>query len=105
LQEAAGAFGQDLEAVLGGAGHDVENFLDEIEGDIFMKEVAHGVDEDGARLFPAEGDIESLGLEGQAEAVAVVGLAHGAEAAGESFGVAVLAAGADFGAAGDGVPG
>jgi len=69
------------------------------------KGVAHGVDEDGAGFFPAAGDVEGLRLEGEAEVVAVVRLAHGVESFGESFGVAVLAAGADFGAAGDGVPG
>ena len=91
--------------MLWGAGHDVEDFLDEIEGDVFMEEVAHGVDEDGAGFFPAEGDIKGVVVEGGAKAVTVVGLAHGVEASGESLGVAVLAAGADFGAAGDGVPG
>ena len=91
--------------MLWGAGHDVEDFLDEIEGDVFMEEVAHGVDEDGAGFFPVQGDVEGLGLEGEAKAVAIVALAHGMEASGESFGVAVFTAGADFGAAGDGIPG
>jgi hypothetical protein len=37
------------------ARHDVENLGDEIKGDVFVKEVAHGIDEDCVGLLPAEG--------------------------------------------------
>ncbi len=44
-------------------------------------------------------------MEGDAEAVGVVGAGGGLQAEGEALGVAVFAADADFSAAGDRVPG
>ena len=44
-------------------------------------------------------------MDGELESVLVIWLPHGFEAAGHSFGVAVLAPGADLGAPGDGIPG
>ena len=105
-EEALGAFGEYLVAVPVGLGHHGENLADEVVGDGVVEEVAHGVDEDGAGLAPAEGDVQGVGVGGDdGEAVAVFGHTGGVEAFGHPLGVAVLAAGADFVAAGDGVPG
>ncbi len=59
-----------------GTGHYIEDLLDELEGDVFMKEVAHGIDEDAAGLSPVQGHIENMGVERNLESVAIVGLAH-----------------------------
>ena len=67
-------------------------------------EVAHRVDEDGLGPLPAEREVEGIFVQGDVKAVAVVGVAHGLEAAGHALGVAMFAAGADLGTARDGVP-
>jgi len=70
-----------------------------------MEQVAHGIDENRLRFFPGERQTECFLMGSEGEAVAVVFLAHGLEAVGHSLCVAVFAAGADFCAAGDRVPG
>ena len=105
LGEPLGALGEHLVAVLVRRLHHLEDLVDVVVGHVLVEEVAHGVDEDGARLRPAERLVEALGAQLQLEA-ALVGVAgDAAEALGEGFGVAVGAAGADLGAARDGVPG
>ena len=90
--------------MLRGSGYNVEDPGYKIERDIFVKEIAHGVDENGAGLFPIERYLQSMRVQGELEAVGIVGAAHRLEAAREAFGVAVFAAGTDLRAAGDGVP-
>lgn len=51
------ALGEDLEDVVVSAGHDVEDRSDVVGRYPLMEEVAHGVDEDEARLLPAQGMI------------------------------------------------
>lgn len=119
------AFGEDLEGVLRAAVHGVEDALHEFERDIFVEQIAHGVDEDGARQTPGKRVADGGVIEKDAAvpAAAVVndacivrhapgGIAagdrragHGGEAFSHAFGVTVGTAGRDFFAADDGVPG
>lgn len=69
-----------------------------------MEQVAHAVYEDGLRLFPGQRQLESVFMQCQLERILVVPRAHRLQALRHAFGVAVLAAGADLGAAGQGVP-
>jgi hypothetical protein len=63
--------------VMGRARHDVEYLEDEVEGDIFVEEVAHGIYEDYARAAPSEGDIKGVRVGSNAEAAGVVGATGG----------------------------
>jgi len=103
--QALGPLGQHKEAMPRGLLHHREDAVDERQGHLGVKEVAHGVDEDGLGLLPRQGEGEHLGLQGEGEAVDVVGLPHRLEALGHPLGIAVQAARADFGAPRDGVPG
>jgi hypothetical protein len=47
--------GQQLIGVARGCEHDVEHLPDELERNVLVEEVAHGVDEDHPRLGPGEG--------------------------------------------------
>lgn len=69
-----------------------------------MKEVAHGIDKDCSRLLPAMGHFEQMRMQSNPEAVGIVATAGSFEAKRETFGVAVTAAYADFGASGDRIP-
>lgn len=100
-----GPLGQNLVDMPACPVHDIKNLHDEGLGSMDMEQVAHGVHENHLRLFPAERQIDRVRVDSQLEAVAVVGRAHGMKPAGHSFGIAVPASGADFRAAGDGVPG
>jgi len=103
--ETLGALGQDLIRVPIRFGHDGGDVHDVVVGNEIVEEVAHGIDEDHFGLAPAEGFGEFFGNEARVETL-LVGMAFdAAKAFGEGFGVAMFAAGADFGAAADGVPG
>jgi len=90
--------------VLGTAVHDIEYALDVVEWEILMEHITHGIDENGAGLFPMKGDIEHVRLGREFEAVGVLRGTHCPQARGHAFGVTMFAAGADLGAAGDGIP-
>ncbi len=92
----------DLEAVPVRAVHDVEDALDVLERHVLVEEVAHRVDEDCLRLLPSQRELEHVRLQRQLEAVAVVRLTHRLQSLRHALGVAVLAAGANLRAAGDG---
>ena len=46
--------GQDLELVPMTLLHDRENLLDELNGNVLVKQIAHRVDEDTTRLTPTQ---------------------------------------------------
>lgn len=99
----AWAFGEDLEDVLVGAGHDVEDAVEVGVVDVGVEQVAGGVHEHAPRTSPPQWLVEAFGSQGHGEPV---GVGRGAgEAVRDGLGVAVVAAGADLVAAGDGVPG
>ena len=103
--EAFGALGEDLIGVPVCFGHDGGDVHDVIVGDEIVEEVAHGIDENHFGLAPAERLGEFFGNEARIEALFVGMAFDAAESFGKGFGVAVFAAGADFGAATDRVPG
>ena len=70
-----------------------------------MKQIAHRVDEDLTRPFPAQRLFQLLGYEAQIEAMLKGMSRYATEAFGEHLRVAELAAGAHFRAAPDRVPG
>jgi len=49
FEHAVWSLGQDLKSVLRTASHDIHHTLNEVERDIFVKEVAHRVHKDYAR--------------------------------------------------------
>jgi Glu-tRNA(Gln) amidotransferase subunit E-like FAD-binding protein len=105
LGQVLGALGQDLVAVPAGLVHDSKDLLDEGERHVPVEQVAHGIDEDGLRALPAEGEGKGVFVEHDPEAIAVMGVADGLQAMSHALGVAVFAAGADLGTARYGVPG
>jgi len=81
------------------AAHHIEDLLDEVDGHVFVEEVAHGVDEDDLRLLPTQRDFQCLRMQREFEAVNVVGLAHGVQTLCHTLGIAMLTARADLGTA------
>lgn len=98
------ALGEDLEHGVGCGLHLLEDAVEEIHGDLGVKQIGHRVDEDHARAraLGASDGAEAPGL-GQAIGVqAEVEAAHQAD--GDELGVAVVALGPDLVAAHGGVP-
>ena len=93
FQQALGAFGEHLERVPRCAAHDRECLLDELDRHIAVEQVAHRVDEDDLGLFPTQRRFQGVLMQGEREAVSIVGLPHGLESPRHAFGVAVLAPG------------
>ena len=56
--------------------HHVKDFFDKFKGNIFMEQVAHGIDKDNLRLFPFERLFERIFVHGEFEAVDVIRLPH-----------------------------
>src|SRR5690606_22958077 len=52
LSEPFGSLREDLESVMTGLVHDGEHAPDVVEADVFVKQVAHGIDEHPARVLP-----------------------------------------------------
>ena len=104
FNQSLGSLGKDLIAVPSGPVHSVKDLMNEIQGHLFVKEVAHGVDEHHLRLLPSERQSKHAGMEGDLEPAAIIRLAHSLETEGHALGVAVLAAGACFCAPRDRVP-
>jgi hypothetical protein len=90
-----GSLGQDLERVLRTLGHHVENLSDERFWDIGVKQVRHGVDEDGPRPSPTAREIDRLRPECQRKPLRICRR----KAACHPLGVTPVAAGRHFSAA------
>lgn len=99
-----GTLGENLVGVPIGEAHDGCDMGDVVLRDVFMKHVAHGIDEDPARGFPLEGIGEFFGDEAEIEAELERVALHSAPTLGEGFRVAVFATGADLGASPHGIP-
>jgi len=105
LEQPTGPLGQYLKTMVRGATHDIKDFQDEFQRDVFVKKVAHGINKDCSGLFPAERYLEQMRMQGNSEAISIVSAAGSFEAKCETFGIAISAAYADFCAACNRVPG
>ena len=85
--------------------HYIKNFFYKVERHIFMEQIAHGIDENSARLAHPPRQVDQVVVQREVEAVGVAGIAHRLEPLGHALGVTVAAAFGDLGTAGDGVPG
>ena len=84
--------------------HNLENALNIGKRNFSVEQIAHAVDENGLRVFPSQRQFQHVFLERQFETGGVVALPHCLQSLREALRVAVLAAGADFRAAGNGIP-
>src|SRR5688500_13706031 len=84
--------------------HDLSNATDVVGWNVFMKEVAHRVDEDLARASPVERLLKLFGHQPQVEALLEGVSRHAAKTLREHLRVAEFAARAHLRAAADGVP-
>jgi len=105
LLEPFRALGEHLKGVPLCRDHDLADGFDVGVGDAGLEKVAHRVNEYEFRRAPGERLSKLVGNQLQVEALLVGMALDSAEALGKSFGIAVLAAGADLGAAADRVPG
>ena len=99
------AFGQDLKHMPVCRFHRVEHAVDEFHRNALVEQIAHRIHEDHARSFPREWLGEAFGTERDIEPTSEWMTGHAAEALGEPFGVTMIAAPRDLGAARHGVPG
>ena len=86
------ALRQDLEEVPIGLLHDIEDTIHELQRDILMEEVTHGVNEYSTRTTPTEGLINPLGTQGQVEPHLEMMPRDTTESLRESLGITVIAA-------------
>jgi hypothetical protein len=91
--------------MMGGFIHDLEDRFDKVKRDFFVKQIAHGIDENNARFSPGERLRETFPVKTHREAVPVFLLSHQPQPASHPVSVTVLTAQADFRTAGDGIPG
>ena len=84
--------------------HDLSNATDVVGWNVFVKEVAHRVDEDLPRASPVQGLLKPFGHESQVEALLERVPRHAAETLREHLCVAEFAARAHLRAAADRVP-
>jgi hypothetical protein len=103
--KSAGTFCQNLKDMVRAVFHYLENLLYKCKRNVFMEEVAHGVDEDYFRAAPSGGDRKRVRMERDFKTVPIVFHAHCLEAARKSFRVTVGASLADARAARHRVPG
>ena len=98
------SLGQHLEDVPVGCLHGVEHSSDVFPWHALVEQIAHGVDEDEPRAPPGPGLIHPFGSKRQVESRLVGVSGDAPKPFGKSFGVAVVAAGAQLRTPGHGVP-
>src|ERR1051326_7824639 len=98
------SFGKHLEGVPMRGFHRVENARDKFLGHLLVEEVAHRIYEDHARLAPMKWLLEARRAKCEIKAVLERMAFGAAEALTEALGIAVIASGADLGAARDRIP-
>jgi hypothetical protein len=86
------AFSQDLEDVLRTVHHHVENLVQKVNGHIFMKKIAHGIDKNFTWRAPLLGLIQPLRMQRELKALWKIVF----ETQSYSFGIAMLTSWADF---------
>ena len=78
--------------------------IDKVEGHVGMEDVTHGAHEDRAALLPTLGGVKVFGMQGQFEAILILGLTHCTKAASHDFCIAMGTAARCPGATRDGIP-
>src|SRR5690606_13643334 len=74
--ESLGSLGQHLKLMLGAAAHRLKHSLDKVEGNLFMEQIGHRVDEDPPRLPPLERKIYQILMECHAKPVDIARRTH-----------------------------
>src|ERR1043165_4627672 len=87
-----------------GSIHNVEDAVNVLSRNVFMKQVTHRVNEYGLWIGPPLWKPKHTRLLSQPETVSVIRLSHCLQAVGHPFRVTVVAARTDSGATGDRVP-
>ncbi len=93
-----------LVGVPGGVYDDFEYAVEKIKRHVFVKQVAHRIDEILGRLFIVQRLVESFGQYMEGKAVGLGRHPHGLQARGHHFVIAVFTSGRYFGASHRGVP-
>src|SRR6266446_10889447 len=104
LPQTVGSLRENLVRVPICRDHYVRNGHDIVVGHIFMKQVAHGIDENHLGIPPAQWLGKLFRDKAQIESLFVGMSLHSAKAFRKRLGVAVLTAIADLGAAPNGIP-
>jgi hypothetical protein len=99
------ALRENLESMLRAFDHRAENGLNEIKRDVFLKQVAHRIHEDNARLFPPTRDVNEVVVQRRRKAVDVASATHRIQALRHPLCVAMLATLTDLYATSNRVPG
>ena len=99
--ESLRTLGEHLIGVLRRRLHDIEDSSDEFGRDLVVEQIAHGVDEDGARRGPPLREVEGVRMEGETETgsrgpevtvALILRHPHGLQPLGQGQGIAVVAA-------------
>lgn len=90
--------------MLVGTAHGVKDTLNVLKRHLIVKEITHGIDKNETRPLPFKWCFEYVRMEGNLEAVSVLGHPYCLQPSRHPLGVAVLTPGTDFVAAGDRVP-
>src|ERR1019366_7990531 len=85
--------------------HNFEDLLNITNGNIRVKEVTHAIDKHAAGNVPAKRVFKHVRLQCEVESIPVIFLPHRMQPVGKTFGITVLAARTDLGAAGYRIPG
>ncbi len=98
------SFRQHLELMPRCLIHCFEDLQDEVLRHVLVEEVAHGIDKDAFRLFPAQRQVNSISPKPKVKALLVWVSGHAAEALSKRFSVTVSATWTDFCTTGDRIP-
>ena len=104
VAHARAALRQNLERVMVGLFHRIENLIDEIRRYAFVEQVAHRIDENHPMLFPVQRLLQPFRAQRKIETGFERMPRHATKPLCEALGVAIIAARADFRAARDRVP-
>ena len=106
LSQAGAALGENLKRMLRAILHRSKHPPDELQRHMFVKEVAHRVDEDQSRLAPALRQLDGVRMQCDLEALPIPGIAHGLQAQRQALRVTALTVtGAHLRASRHGIPG
>src|SRR3972149_4199271 len=88
-----------------GSAHYFEYLTNEFERNIFMKQIAHRIDEDTSWFLPGKRQFQRARMHRKREPIPVMRISHLLKSFCKTLRVTIFASGADFGAAGEWIPG